>query len=154
MQVRSSNAQQALEVVDSELPVLEKFAADNVRKYDLEDRVFATVISGTDDLGEADVIMLSAVLHAVDSERIRKLMRRAFGALSARGRLLVVELMIDDERTENLNELLMSLSMLVATVSGFSFSAREVDVMAKDAGFVEMEKVSLAYPIDSIVPFK
>lgn len=98
--------------------------------------------------------MLSAVLHAVDGERIRKLMRRAFGALSARGRLLVVERMIDDERTENLNELLMSLSMLVATVSGFSFSAKEVDVMAKDAGFVEMEKVSLAYPIDSVVAFK
>lgn len=135
--------------------VVEKFAVDNVRKHGMEERV--SIRSGdfwTDDLGMADVIMLSAVLHDWDEEQRRKLMRRAYDALSAEGRLVVVEAMIDDERKESLHGLLMSLGMLVATDCGSNFSARDVDVMAKDVGFMRTEEMTLDYPIDALIAYK
>lgn len=60
------------------------------------------MISRTDALAEADTIMLSVVLHAMDDEHRGKLIWRAFDELSGRGLRVVVELMIDCERREGL----------------------------------------------------
>jgi len=50
---------------------------------------------------------------------------------------VVIENIIDDDRSENAFGLMMSLNMLIETAEGFDFTAADLNEWATEAGFVE-----------------
>jgi hypothetical protein len=71
------------------------------------------------------------------------LLAKAYDALRESGALIVYENLIDDERRENVQGLLMSLNMLVVTQGGFDFTSAECQAWMQEAGFSDTQLTSL-----------
>lgn len=141
--------------INLDLPSMEKLAMENVHRQGLDGRVVVQNADfWKDELDRADVIVMIDVLHDYGSEQKDFLMKKAFDALMSGGGLVVIEMLIDDERENSVPGLLMSLNMLVATVSGFKFSRQDCDSMAKKAGFSRTEVLQLVPPIDAVIAYK
>lgn len=138
-----------------DLWIVEKFAVENVRRQGLEERV--RIQNGDflkDEFGEADVVVMSNVLHAFGKEQKKLMLKKAFDALSSGGRLVVMEMLIDDGRRSSVNALIMSLNMLIETRSGYNFSACDCDDMCREMGFARTEKMELLPPLEGVVAHK
>lgn len=141
--------------ISFDLPFMEKLAEKNICQQGLQGRV--CVQSGDfwkDKFDRADVIVMSHVLHDYCAEQRQLLMKKAFDALPNGGRLVIIEMLIDDERMESVPGLIMSLNMLVGTISGSNFSRQDCDDMAKKIGFSKTEVLKLVPPIDAVVAYK
>ncbi|MFE2443985.1 methyltransferase [Streptomyces melanosporofaciens] len=113
-------------------PVFEKYVAS----FGLEDRL--TFHGGdffTDDLPDADVIVLGQILHGWGLAEKRLLLKKAYDALPDGGAVLVYDAIIDDGRKENTFGLLASLNMLIETRSGFEYTAADGRAWMAEAGF-------------------
>ncbi|MGW1071848.1 methyltransferase [Streptomyces sp. NPDC002537] len=89
----------------------------------------------TDPLPRADALVFGHILHDWDLPTKRMLLRKAYDALPAGGVVVVYEMLIDDDRCENLPGLLMSLNMLVETTGGFDYTGADCQGWLADAGF-------------------
>lgn len=97
-----------------------------------------------DPLPESDVVVFGHVLHDWDVEQRRQLAARAFAALSPGGWALVYDTMIDDERAQAANPLLVSLNMMLCTPGGSEYTPREGAAWFTEAGFSDVEFRPLA----------
>jgi hypothetical protein len=134
-----------------DLPVLEPIFDEYVAACGLSDRM--SFVAGdffTDDLPQADVLVMGHILHDWDLEQKRALLDKAYAALPDGGALIVYEAMIDDDRRENAFGLLMSLNMLIETSGGFDYTGADCQSWMKDAGFRETAVHPLVGP-DSMV---
>ena len=90
------------------------------------------------DMPMVDSISLGLILHDWNLEDKKKIINRAFQHLKPKGRLIVIENIIDDERRENTFGLLMSLNMLVEFGDAFDFSMKDFTPWAREAGFEKL----------------
>lgn len=88
----------------------------------------------TDQLPEADAVLLSNVLHDWDIPECIQLLKRAKEALPADGRLWIHDVFLDDELDGPLPLALYSASLFTLT-EGRVYSAAEYRSMLKEAGF-------------------
>lgn len=88
----------------------------------------------TDDLPPANVVIMGHVLHDWDPPRRRALVDKAFGAVAPGGTLLVYDRMLDDE-PRHVENLVISLDMLLVTEGGSEYPVSELRDNARAAGF-------------------
>ena len=141
--------------ISFDLPPVEPIATENVIKLDLRDKI--SIQSGdffTDDFPQADIITMGNILHDWGKEDKLMLIKKAFNALPKDGLLIVIENIIDDERSKNAFGLLMSLNMLIETDQGFDFTASDFDLWAKDIGFRETKIMPLTGPSSAVIAIK
>lgn len=108
----------------------------------------------TDALPKADVVMMGHVLHDWSLEEKKVLIRKAFETLPKGGALIVYESIIDDDRSNNVFGLLMSLNMLIETPAGFDYTAADCMGWMKEAGFRETRLEHLLGPDSMVVGVK
>lgn len=96
--------------------------------------------------GGHDLILLSMILHDWDEETGRALLTRCHAALPPGGAVVISELMVDDDRTGPAAAALMSLNMLVETVSGENYTARQYEEWLVGAGFEAPRRIALDAP--------
>lgn len=108
----------------------------------------------TDPLPPADVIIMGRILHDWNLEEKRLLIGKAYQALVAGGALVVVEMLIDDERRRNTMGLLMSLNMLIETGGGFDFTGADCSGWMREAGFRQTRVEHLLGPDYMVVGIK
>ena len=108
----------------------------------------------TDPLPSADVLIMGRILHDWNLEEKRMLIRKAYQALPKDGAFLVCEMLIDDERRDNLMGLLMSLNMLIETSGGFDFTGSDCCGWLREAGFRETRVEPLQGPDWMVVGIK
>ena len=106
------------------------------------------------DMPMVDSISLGLILHDWNLEDKKKIINRAYQHLKPKGRLIVIENIIDDERRENTFGLLMSLNMLVEFGDAFDFSMKDFTPWAREAGFEKVEKLHLAGPCSALIAYK
>ena len=75
-------------------------------------------------------------------------------ALPAKGTLVVIETMIDNERKQNLLGLLMSLTMLLDTGEGYDYSFQELEQWTKEVGFSHIEFLPLTSTSTAAIAYK
>jgi len=141
--------------ISFDLPPVAPVALNNIKAMGLEDKV--GVRSGDffmDEFPKADVITMGNVLHDWGTKEKLLLIEKAYRALPDGGALVVIENIIDDNRSENVFGLLMSLNMLIETDEGFDFSAADFDNWAKKVGFRTTEKMSLTGPSSAVIAYK
>jgi hypothetical protein len=89
----------------------------------------------TDQLPQADVLIMGRVLHNWDVPTRKVLLKKAHQALPSRGALIVYDSLIDDARRIHVQGLLASLNMLIHTVAGSEYTGKECTSWMEEAGF-------------------
>lgn len=138
-----------------DLPPVGPVARENIDHMGLSDRV--TIKSGDffkDEFPAADVITMGNILHDWGTGDKKMLMQKAYDALPSSGSLVVIENIIDDNRSENAFGLMMSLNMLIETPEGYDFSAGEFAGWAKEIGYSEISVLPLTGPSTAVIAIK
>ena len=138
-----------------DLPVVTPVAKEIVGGFGLSDRV--TIAEGDffkDTLPNADVITMGNILHDWGRSDKETLIKKAFDALPEAGSFVVIENIIDDNRSKNAFGLMMSLNMLIETDEGYDFSGADFDELAKEAGFKETRVMPLTGPASAAIATK
>ena len=141
--------------ISFDLPPVTPIALENISKMGLANKV--EVKTGdffADSFPEADVITMGNILHDWGTKDKKKLIHKAYEALPKGGALVVIENIIDDERSKNAFGLMMSLNMLIETHEGYDFSAADFDSWVKEAGFTETSVMPLAGPSSAAIAIK
>jgi hypothetical protein len=105
-------------------------------------------------LPPADVMMMGHILHDWDLDIKRMLIRKAYDALPKGGAYIVLECIIDDDRSTNAFGLMMSLNMLIETPAGFDFTGADCIGWMKEAGFKDTRVEHLTGPHSMVVGIK
>jgi precorrin-6B methylase 2 len=93
-----------------------------------------------------DVVLLSMIMHDWTPEQDLTILRKCFAALPPGGRIAISELLVNDEKTGPPAAALMSLNMLVETVGGRNYTAREYEQWLYATGFVDVQTVLFEAP--------
>lgn len=121
-----------------DLPQMEALFDELISQYGLTDRVhFHGGDFFTDELPHADVVIMGHMLHDWDPGQRRMLVEKAFHAVSPGGALLVYDRMLDDEPS-HVENLVISLDMLLVTEGGSEYPVSELRTNAQAAGFVSV----------------
>src|SRR5215218_4752786 len=138
-----------------DLPPIGPFFEEYVGSHGLGDRLrFYPGDFFEDPLPAADVLVMGRVLHDWDLEEKKMLLAKAYEALPEGGALIVYESIIDDDRTENAQGLLMSLNMLIETQGGFDFTGADCRSWMSEVGYRESYVEHLAGPSSMVVGIK
>ena len=138
-----------------DLPQVAPIANENFEALGFSDKIRA--VAGdffNEDLPKADLITMCNVLHDWGTEDKKMLIRKAHDSLPDGGALVVIENIIDDERSQNAFGLMMSLNMLIETDEGFDFSLADFSSWANQVGFSKVNLMPLTGPASAIVAYK
>ena len=141
--------------ISFDLPPVLPVATENVSKLGLSDKI--TIQSGDFfkvAFPKADIITMGNILHDWGLMEKKILIKKAFDALPFGGVLVVIENIIDNERSKNAFGLMMSLNMMIETEDGFDFSANDFEGWAKEIGFKEISVMPLTGPSSAVIAIK
>jgi len=147
--------QHHMSCISFDLPAVSPIAIENIDNMGLADRV--NVQSGNffkDEFPKADVITMGNILHDWGTSDKKMLIKKAYDALPSGGSLVVIENIIDDNRSENAFGLMMSLNMLIETPAGYDFSAVDFEGWAKETGFSKTAIIPLTGPSSAVIAVK
>ena len=138
-----------------DLPQVAPIAQNNFKALGLDDRIKA--VSGDffkDNLPKAELITMSNVLHDWGHKDKKMLIQKAYDALPDHGAFVVIENVIDNERSKNAFGLMMSLNMLIETDLGFDYSLTDFEEWAGEAGFKKISVMPLTGPASALIARK
>jgi acetylserotonin N-methyltransferase len=143
-----------LRAVVFDLPAALPLARELVGGTEVAGRV--EVVAGdffTDPLPEADLFAVGRILHDWSEEKIRVLLRKVYERLPQGGGLLVVEKLLDDDRSGPSVAVFQSLNMLVCT-EGKERTLGEYEALLKETGFGRVEGRRTGGPLDAVLALK
>ncbi|MGS2740886.1 methyltransferase [Sinomicrobium sp. M5D2P17] len=149
------NSNSHMKCISFDLAPVEPIARENVEASGLTDKI--EICSGDffkDELPRADVITMGNILHDWGLKDKKMLLKKAYDALPKGGALLVIENIIDDNRSKNAFGLMMSLNMSIETTEGFDFSAADFENWAKECGFNQTSVMPLTGPSSALIAIK
>lgn len=98
-----------------------------------------------------DLVLLTNFLHHFDAPTNEKLLNKVHAALSPKGRAVILEFVPNDDRVSPPFPAAFSLVMLGSTPAGDAYTNRELESMARKAGFARTEIHSLAPTPQSVI---
>jgi ubiquinone/menaquinone biosynthesis C-methylase UbiE len=128
-------------IVAQDWPAVLEVASENARQAGIEDRFERrpgsafTVPFG----GPYDVILVTNFLHHFDPATCTTLLRKCRDALDAKGRVVVLEFVPNEDRVSPPVPAMFSFVMLGGTPAGDAYTYPELDRMLRDAGFTRTE---------------
>jgi len=126
-----------------------------IRQQNLSDRVkFVPGNFFNDHFPKADVVTMGHILHDWGLEEKKMLLRKAYKALPAGGAVIVYDAIIDDDRSQNVFGLLMSLNMLIETKAGFDYTAADCAKWMEEVGFKQTRAEHLVGPDSMVIGIK
>lgn len=131
-----------------ELPPVCEIASKKIVAAGYEDRIALTpgdFLADPELPAGHDVVLLSMIMHDWTPEQDLAILRKCFAALPSGGRIIISELLVNDEKTGPAAAALMSLNMLVETV-GRNYTAAEYEQWLDAVGFVDVQTVSFEAP--------
>ena len=138
-----------------DLPELAPIFEEYVEQNGLGERLaFVPGDFFTGDMPAADVLTMGHILHDWNLEEKQALIAKAYDALPTGGALIVYESIIDDDRSQNVFGLLMSLNMLIETHGGSDYTAAECMEWMRAAGFTSTRAEHLVGPDSMVVAIK
>ena len=90
----------------------------------------------TDDLPTGfDMVFLSAIIHSNSLEVNRDLIKKCFKSLNNKGKIVIQDWIMNNDRTQPASGAIFAINMLVGTEAGDCFTGQEVSDMLTSAGF-------------------
>jgi SAM-dependent methyltransferase len=148
-----ARANPALQAEVFDLPPVVPIAERHIAEAGLGDRVRTrTGDLRMDDFGSGyDLVLLSAICHMLGPDENRDLLRRVFRALAPRGRVVIQDHIMNEEKTAPRSGALFAINMLVGTQRGSTYSQQEYAAWLDEAGFAQVRRISLSGPNDLMV---
>jgi len=144
-----------IKCISFDLPPVAPIAKENVNTMGLCDKI--TIASGDffeDHFPKADIITMGNVLHDWGTKNKKMLIKKAHNALPKGGALVVIENIIDNNRSKNAFGLMASLNMLIETDEGYDFSFADFIALSSDIGFNKHSIIPLTGPASAAVAIK
>jgi O-methyltransferase domain/Dimerisation domain len=128
-----------LHAIIFEQPVICRIAAEFADRYGLGGRI-ATQPGDffMDEFPPADLHFYGMIFHDWPPEQCQRFARKSFDNLPAGGRIIVHEMLLNDDRTGPFPVAAMNVAMLEA-MPGQQYSGREITQMLQEAGFTNIE---------------
>ncbi len=105
-----------------------------------------------DRLGQGfDLVFVSAICHMLGSEENLDFLKRCHEALAPKGRVVIQDFVLDDDKTAPKTAALFALNMLVGTRQGNSYSEEEYIAWLREAGFQDIQHLRLPGPTGLMV---
>jgi hypothetical protein len=99
--------------------------------------------------GHYDLIFLSNIIHGESYDENQRLMAKLYANLSAGGRVVVKDHILDPTRTQPPVGAIFSLLMLLTTQSGRCYGFDEIKTWLENAGFHRVTQIDLPPPLTS-----
>lgn len=99
----------------------------------------------------ADLVWISAIIHQNSREQNRRLFRRVHDAMLDAGRVLVRDIVMDEDRVSPPSGALFAVNMLVGTEQGGTFTLAEIREDLQTAGFSDVELIRRDPWMNSVV---
>jgi len=131
-----------------DLPPVCELASKRIAAAGYEDRIAVTpgdFLADPELPAGHDVALLSMIMHDWTPEQDQAILRKCFEALPPGGRIVISELLVNDEKTGPPAAALMSLNMLVETV-GRNYTAAEYEQWLLATGFLDVRTVTFEAP--------
>lgn len=108
------------------------------------------------DFGEEayDVALLGNIVHSEGEESSRDLFQRLYRALRPGGRIVIIDMIPNDERTGPPFPLFFALNMLINTEEGGTYTLAEYTEWLGDAGFARVETADVGSHSPLIIGIK
>ncbi len=109
----------------------------------------------TDELPKGfDLVFLSAVIHSNPLEVNRDLIRKCYSALNKNGKIIIMDWIMNKDRTQPLTGAVFAINMLVGTEAGDCFTDEEVTEMLSDAGFANISRTEFESGLSQMIAQK
>ena len=99
-------------------------------------------------------IIYSNVLHIYSKRQNKFLFKKIYKALEPGGRFILGDLFLDIDRLKPYNAALFSLTMLLYTASGRTYSFKETEYLLKESGFYKFKRYKMSKGNSIIEAFK
>ena len=97
------------------------------------------------DFGEeVDTLLYSNILHIYNKSQNSKIFKKIFKSLKPGGRLILVDLFLKNNRTEPPGAAMFSLTMLLFTTTGRTYTFQETENLLKSFGFGKFKRSELS----------
>ncbi len=140
-------AAQGIDAVVFDLPNVVPLTRNYVQSAGYEGRVSATVGDyRKDELPTGfDLVFLSAIVHANPIDENRRLIRKCAAATGPGGQVVVLDQIMNDDRTAPLAGAMFALNMLVGTGGGDTYTESEVRSWMREAGLHDIERIDTPF---------
>lgn len=101
--------------------------------------------------GPHDVVLLTNILHHFDRATCVTLLQRMHAALRPGGRVALLEFVPNDDRVSPPVPAQFAMTMLISTVAGMAYTAREYASMLEEAGFRDVQAHPLTMSPETVV---
>ncbi|MCA1832828.1 MAG: methyltransferase [Actinomycetota bacterium] len=130
-------------VVVDQAPVVTK-AAQHIERAGLSDRIATHAANVFEDVLPAgcDGAVIANFFHDFSPERNRLVLQRVYQALPPGGRVFLLEIVPDDDRTGPPLAVVFSAAMIVNTAAGDAYTAAEYRAWLEEAGFTDVHVTS------------
>ena len=122
------------------IPITRKY----IEEAGLMDKV--TTVAGDylqDDFGNGfDLVLMSAIIHINNPEENSLLIRKGADALQPGGQLVIMDHVMNGERTEPFNGALFAINMLVGTRHGDTYTEQQYIGWMQDAGLKDIRLIT------------
>ena len=98
-----------------------------------------------------DLVLLANICHMLSPAGNLDLLRRAAQALSPQGRVVIMDFVLNADRTSPVQAALFALNMLVATAEGNSYTEGEYESWLCETGFEDVRRVELLGPSNLMI---
>jgi 3-hydroxy-5-methyl-1-naphthoate 3-O-methyltransferase len=132
-------------------------ANEYIKKFHLQDKIRTEALDffKQDLPTDCDVALLSHIIHFLDEEKDKILLRKIYHSLPEQnGVVLISEWLLNDEKTGPIPSAMLSLTMIVDQPVGRNYSFAEVSKMLTDVGFTNIERRPLAGPAEVVIGYK
>ncbi len=108
-----------------------------------------------DEFGSGyDTILFSNILHIYNPTENLRLLKKMKRALNPGGRVILLDYFLNEERTQPYQASLFSLTMLLFTETGRTYTWKETEGLLVKAGFDNLERTSLKDDSGLLIGFK
>jgi SAM-dependent methyltransferase len=131
-----------IEAVILDLPDVVPITESYIRKEGFEGKLKTLAGDYTsDDFPTGfDMVLLSAVIHSNSLAMNQSLVKKCYGSLNPGGRIIILDWIMNEDRTEPPAGAVFAVNMLVATEAGDCFTGEEVRGMLISAGFKNISR--------------
>jgi ubiquinone/menaquinone biosynthesis C-methylase UbiE len=148
-----ARAKQGLQAVVFDLPNVIPITKSYIKQEALSDVV--TTAKGDylkDPLPRGfDLLFLSAIIHSNSSKDNQKLMKKCAKSLNPHGKIVVLDFIVNEDRTAPPWAVIFALNMLVGTESGDTYTESEVQSWMHHAGITSFSRLDTDFHTSLII---
>jgi SAM-dependent methyltransferase len=134
----------AIQAIIFDLPNVVPVTQKYIDRADLNASV-ATVAGNylSDDLGTGfDLVLMSAIIHINNPEENKRLVKKGADALRPGGQLVIMDHLMNEDRTEPLQGAVFAINMLVGTRCGDTYTVDEISGWMRSAGLCDIKTMN------------